>query len=308
MSSGYHIPILGSAVRDLLITNPDGVYYDGTLGGGGHADIILHKLSADAIYIGVDRDKEALDYSRKHLKKYANVVYYHGVFNDFSGALKSAKVDTIDGLLLDLGLSSHQIDRDERGFTFSTDAELDMRMNREDSFTAADILNKYNLDDLIRIFRKYGEEKYSQRIARRIVKLREDRVLIHSSDLTGVIDSCTPQYKRIKTYARIFQALRIEVNEELKILEKTLKESLGFLSKGGRIAVISYHSLEDRIVKEFFKMQENPCTCPHELPYCICGEKPGIKRIKPFLIRPDEEEIKKNSRARSAKLRVGEKI
>ena len=308
MKHSYHIPVLGTVVRDLLITRMDGIYYDGTLGGGGHADLILSHLSAKSLYIGVDRDIEALEYSKKRLIGYNNVVYYHGVYNDFSGALKAAQVETLDGILLDLGLSSHQIDKDERGFTFSTDAELDMRMNRDDYLTAADILNDYTLDELIRIFRKYGEEKYSPPIARRIIKQRGEHTFKRSRDLTGVIDSCTPQHKRIKTYARIFQALRIEVNEELKILKDTLTESLSSLNSGGRVVVISYHSLEDRIVKEFFRDQENPCICPPEIPYCVCGKVPALKRVKPFLIRPDEEEIKINSRARSAKLRVGEKI
>ncbi len=308
MAGGYHIPVLGPLVREMLISREDGVYYDGTLGGGGHAELILSKLSSRALYIGVDRDAEALEYSKKRLARFSNVIYYHGNYNDFSGALQRAGVEKLDGILLDFGLSSHQIDNGERGFAFNTDAPLDMRMNREDRLTAADILNQYSLNDLTNVFRKYGEEKFSRRIAHRIVKTRTQRPLKRSDDLTLLIDSCTPFKMRVKTYARIFQALRIEVNEELSIIEDTLTESLNFLNAGGRVIAISYHSLEDRIVKEFFKREENPCNCPPEIPYCVCGKKPRIKRIKPYLIRPGEEEISINSRARSAKMRVGERV
>ena len=308
MNSGYHIPVLGPLVCEMLISRKDGVYYDGTLGGGGHAELLLAELSPNALYIGVDRDAEALEYSRKRLSAYANVVYYHGLYNDFAGALHAAGAHKLDGILLDLGLSSHQIDDGQRGFTFSADSALDMRMNREERLTAADILNEYDLNSLTDIFRKYGEEKFSRRIANRIVKIRVQKPFKRSGDLTAVIDSCTPYKMRIKTYARIFQALRIEVNEELRIIEDTLEESLNYLNKGGRIIVISYHSLEDRLVKDFLKREENPCTCPPEIPYCVCGKKAAIKRIKPYLIRPDEEEIKINPRARSAKMRVGERV
>jgi 16S rRNA (cytosine1402-N4)-methyltransferase len=308
MAGGYHIPVLGTLVCQMMVNKKDGVYYDGTLGGGGHAELVLSMLSEQALYIGVDRDAEALEYSRKRLARFSNVVYYHGVYNDFAGALQTAGAEKLDGILLDLGLSSHQIDDGGRGFTFSADAELDMRMNREEHLTAADILDQYSLDDLTRVFRKYGEEKFSRRIAGRIVKMRMQHPLKRSSDLTAVIDSCTPYKMRVKTYARIFQALRIEVNEELRIIEDTLQESLNYLNSGAKIIVISYHSLEDRIVKDFFRREENPCICPPEIPYCVCGKKATIKRVKPFLIRPDEDEIKNNSRARSAKMRVGERV
>lgn len=308
MGGGYHIPVLGPLVCEMLISKKDGVYYDGTIGGGGHAEIILKKLSAQALYIGVDRDAEALQYSQTRLAQFPNVIYYHSVYNDFAGALRTAGVEKLDGILLDLGLSSHQIDDGKRGFTFSADAQLDMRMNREESVTAADILNQYSPENLAKIFRKYGEEKFSWRIANRIVKRRIEKPLKRSGDLTAVIDSCTPYKMRVKIYARIFQALRIEVNEELRIIEDTLEESLNYLNSGGRIIVISYHSLEDRIVKDFLKREENPCICPPEIPYCVCGKKAKIKRIRPFLIRPDEDEVKINSRARSAKMRVGERV
>ncbi len=223
-------------------------------------------------------------------------------------ALQKAEVESVDGILLDLGVSSHQIDSDGRGFAFRSGNALDMRMNTEDTLTAADVLNTYDVKELTAIFKQYGEERHSGRIAREIVKRRSSEEIVKSNQLMDIIQRCVPGKFLTKSYARIFQALRIEVNRELSVLEEALENSLHILKPGGRIAVLSYHSLEDRIVKNFIRRQENPCTCPPEIPYCVCGKKPQLKKLKPAFISAGAEEIKKNPRARSAKLRVGEKI
>ncbi len=304
----YHEPVLAQEVLHYLLINPDGIYYDGTLGGGGHALLFLQKLTSQALYIGVDRDEQALEYARRRLSAFHNVVYYHGLYNDIGSALQAANCSRPDVIFLDLGVSSHQINSDQRGFAFRPHIALDMRMDREQALTAADILAEYEEKDLIRIFKEYGEERHSRRIARVIVRQRSEKPLRFSDDLISVIERCVPGKQKIKSYARIFQALRIEVNRELDILKEALEQGLNYLKPGGRMGVISYHSLEDRMVKNFFKEQENPCTCPPELPVCVCGKQPRLKRLRPWLIIPTEEEIKKNPRARSAKFRVGEKL
>jgi 16S rRNA (cytosine1402-N4)-methyltransferase len=308
MADNYHVPVLGHEVCAHLLLNREGVYYDGTLGGGGHAELFLKQLSKKAVYIAVDRDHEAIEYTKKRLAVYNNAVYYKGSFIEFDQALQLAGVDKLDSIFLDLGVSSHQIDDDRRGFAFRQGVNLDMRMDLKTPFTAADILASYNEDELVRIFSNYGEERYSRKIAWQIVKSRQHKAITTSDALVEIINRCVAGRFAVKSCARIFQALRIEVNDELKILEDTLRQSLQRLKKGGRIGVISYHSLEDRIVKNFLREQENPCTCPKEIPYCVCGRKPQMKRIKPYMIVPGFSEIKKNSRARSAKFRVGEKL
>jgi len=305
----YHIPVLVDEVCEALIINPDGVYLDGTLGGGGHAAEILKRLSARALYIGMDRDPEAIEFARKRLNDYSNVIFYHGVFTELEKAMEKANVKELDGVLLDLGISGHQVDDPQRGFTFRTETKLDMRMDpTAQTVTAADILLTYDLRSLSRVFRIYGEERHSHCIARLIVKERESKPVVTSDDLIRIIDRCVPRKHVKKSYARIFQALRIEVNKELEQLREALNLALGKLRKGGRLVVISYHSLEDRAVKQFLRKQENPCECPPELPVCQCGKTPALKRIRPYLILPREEEINNNPRARSAKMRVGEKL
>ncbi len=291
-----------------MMINPDGIYYDGTLGGGGHAELFLHALSKKAVYIGIDRDPEAIDFAGKRLAKYNNLIIYNGTFNMFEAALKSAQVDKLDGIFLDLSVSGHQIDKDSRGFTFRPGVPLDMRMNTLDTKTAADILNTYKENMLVKIFKEYGEERFSKNIARQIIEVREEIAIRTSNQLLEIINQSVPGKFLIKSYARIFQALRIEVNNELNILKDALQKSLIYLKQGGRLGVIAYHSGEDRIVKEFIKKQENPCVCSKELPYCVCGNKPQLRRIKPYPISPSAEEIAENPRARSAKFRVGERI
>ena len=292
----------------MLLLNPDGNYLDGTLGGGGHAAFFLEKLFKRARYIGIDRDGEAIRFAGKRLAAYSNLVLYRGVFSEIEAAMQAAHVDALDGVLLDLGVSSHQIDADERGFAFRPGVPLDMRMDSEQEQSAADILAAYSEQELSRIFKEYGEERHARCIARAVVRLRQSEALLISDQLMAAIRRCVSGKFLTKSFARIFQALRIEVNAELHILEEALQNAVTHLKPGGRIGVIAYHSLEDRIVKQFFRAQENPCTCPPELPYCVCGKTPQLKRVKPYLIVPQENEIQQNPRARSARFRVGEKI
>lgn len=305
----YHNPVLADKVRKALLVRPNGVYLDGTLGGGGHAQNLLQYLSPDALYVGIDRDTQAIEFARKRLAAFPNVRFYHGVFADMDLAMRESGIEQVDGILLDLGISSHQIDDERRGFTFRSGVALDMRMNpQENALKAADILNAYSYDELLRVFREYGEERHAGCIARRIIRQREEKPFAVSDDLVRIIDRCVPRKYVKKSYARIFQALRIEVNGELEQLKTALEKTLDLLRPGGRLVVISYHSLEDRIVKNFLRKQENPCECPPELPVCQCGKLPTIKRVRPYLIVPDEKEILSNPRARSAKMRVGEKL
>ena len=304
----YHVPVMGQEICDKLLRNKDGNYYDGTLGGGGHARLFLKKLSPAGHYIAVDRDEEAIAYARDALRQYSNITFYHGVFSEIGPAIKSAGVDALDGILLDLGVSSHQIDADNRGFAFRPGVRLDMRMDKRQPRTAAAILAEYELRDLSKIFREYGEERQAHRIAREVVRQRNEAPIVQSEQLMKIIARCVPGQHLTKSYARIFQALRIEVNGELDVLQQTLEASLDYLKPGGRLAVLSYHSLEDRIVKNFIRKQENPCECPPELPYCVCGKKPQMKKVPPAFIKAGTEEINKNPRARSAVLRIGERI
>ena len=304
----FHVPVLYKEVLATLMINPDGIYYDGTLGCGGHAELFLRSLSNKAVYIGVDRDPEAINFAGERLAKYKNLIIYNGTFNMFEAALVKAQVEKLDGILLDLGVSTHQIDEDMRGFTFRPGVSLDMRMNTDEKLTAADVLNTYEEDRLVQIFREYGEERFSKNIARKIVKNREEKSITSSNQLLEMINQSVPGKFLVKSYARIFQALRIEVNSELEILKDALEKSLIYLKPRGRLGVIAYHSGEDRIVKDFINKQENPCVCPKDLPYCACGKKPQLRRIKPYPITPLQEEIAENSRARSAKFRVGERI
>lgn len=308
MPEAYHIPVLGAQVLSTLLVDPHGTYLDGTLGGGGHAQLFLNKLKKDAVYIGMDRDPEAIAHCRQRLSRFKNIVYHQGTFDEFETALRIAGIRVLDSLFLDLGVSGHQIDNGNRGFAYRPGLILDMRMNQNDSQTVRDILNGYDESELVRVFKQYGEERYARNIARRIVKERQNHVLNRSDDLLDIINRSVPGKAVIKSYARIFQALRIELNSELNILQKTLTRSVAYLKPGGRIGIISYHSGEDRIVKSFFREQEHPCTCPPDIPYCSCGKKPVMRRLKPHLIVPDDEEVRQNPRSRSAKYRVGEKI
>ena len=308
MNSSYHVPVLSAEVIDFIISDKSGTYVDCTLGGGGHSKLILDKLSNTAALIGIDQDKDAIHTAGELLSEFDNVKLVQDNFKNLKTVLGNLEIDKVDGILLDLGVSSYQIDSEDRGFSYNVDTDLDMRMNQNDKLTAADILNGYSREDLTRIFFEFGEERKSRVIANLIVKEREREVFNSTSQLKKIIEKIVnPKYK-IKSYSRIFQALRIEVNKELESLKIVLDDSLNVLKKGGRLVVISYHSLEDRIAKRFLKYWENPCTCPDELPICGCGKTPQIKILTRKAVKASVTEVAKNSRSRSAVLRVGEKI
>jgi 16S rRNA (cytosine1402-N4)-methyltransferase len=304
----YHLPVLPSEVSNYLITNPEGIYLDGTLGGGGHAEQIIKKLDKKAQYIGIDQDKEAIAFSKKRLRPFNNVIFIHSNFADLDLILNQLDIKAIDGLLLDLGVSSYQIDTENRGFSYMQNTDLDMRMDKESSQTAGDLLNKLEEKQLSTLFYRYGEERKSRQIAREIILYREKQPIQNSDQLKSIIARTVHPRFRIKSYARIFQALRIAVNKELEKLKETLEKAVPYLNQGGRIVIISYHSLEDRIVKNFFRNKSNPCNCPPELPQCVCGLKPELKIVTHKVVKASQMEINKNPRARSALLRVGEKI
>jgi 16S rRNA (cytosine1402-N4)-methyltransferase len=307
-SQFYHQPVLLSEVITYLITNPEGIYVDGTLGGAGHAEAVLNILGKNARYIGIDKDSEAIQFADRRLQTSSNISYHQRNFDEFDAILNKLNITLVDGILLDLGLSSRQIDQEGRGFSYMKNTALDMRMNRQDVNTAEILLNTLSEKELSTIFFKYGEERKSRQIARHIVKYREIDRITTSQQLRSIIDRVIPQRFAIKSYARIFQALRIAVNRELDSLQTALTKSIGYLHQGGRCVVISYHSLEDRIVKNCFKTAANPCTCPPEFPQCICGKEAQIKILTPKVIKASGDEIFTNPRARSARLRVGEKL
>jgi 16S rRNA (cytosine1402-N4)-methyltransferase len=309
MQHTYHIPVLRKEVAEYLITNPDGIYVDGTLGGGGHAEYLLAKLSKQAVYLAIDQDIEAIKFAKKRLSYAHNIIFHHENFNQLETILLKSQISKINGLLLDLGVSSYQIDHIERGFSYQEESSpLDMRMDQSLATTAADLVNHLEADHLYLIFKEFGEEKFANKITRLIIKLRKEHPLKTATHLKKIIDKVTSPRYRIKSYARIFQALRIAVNNELENLKTVLNNSLKYLAKGGRIVIISYHSLEDRIVKNFLKIKANPCICPPEFPQCICGRTQELMIISRRAIKPDLQEIKQNPRARSAIMRVGEHL
>jgi 16S rRNA (cytosine1402-N4)-methyltransferase len=283
-----------------------GIYVDGTLGGGGHAEYLLNLLHAKANYIGIDQDPEAIRFAQKRLSGFRNMQFHHANFRHTHSVLKNLNITTVHGFFLDLGISSYQINNPKRGFTYMSDSPLDMRMNMQDNSTAAELLNTLSEYELKRLFWDYGEERFAAAIARRIIEFRKKNAIKYSRELREIIDRVVRKNQAIKSYARIFQALRIAVNEELNSLQAALDDCLSFLGGGARLVVIAYHSLEDRIVKQFLKKQENPCECPPEFPQCICGNVQRIKILTRRPLRPDDAEININPRARSAVLRAGE--
>lgn len=301
-----HIPVLLNEVIRLLITDTSGVYVDCTLGGGGHAKAILQNISSDGKLIGIDRDDDALLAAQKNLGDYSpNTEFIKGNFSELKFLLPN---QSYSGFLFDLGVSSHHIDTAERGFSFQTDGPLDMRMNRSMDLTAEYIVNSWEYEELWKIFKRYGEERYSKKIARTLIAERQKSPIKTTGQLAEVINGITPPHKRKKTLARIFQALRIAVNDELEILEQSIKDAVDLLEIGGRIIIISYHSLEDRIAKHTFRELVKGCTCPPNFPKCVCGKEPTLRLINKKIITPTKEEIDANPRARSAKLRCAERI
>lgn len=304
-----HIPVLKNEILEHLLIKLKGVYVDMTLGGGGHSIEILKRLSGDGLLIGVDQDKEAIKYADKRLKKFDNYILFNENFVSDNLWEELEKYAKFDGIIFDLGVSSHQLKEADRGFSFQQDGPLDMRMSKDIEMTAEYVVNKYNQKDLANIIYKYGEERNSRRIAREIIK---NRPIKTTKELADIVRSCfsSRQKRRMKIDAatRTFQGLRIYINQELEILEEALDKSIKNLKKGARLEVITYHSLEDRVVKKKFKKEAKNCICPPEIPVCRCNHKAKIKWINKSVIRPNEEEIKENLSSRSAKLRVVERI
>jgi len=303
----FHIPVLKDRSIDFLQIKKGGIYVDATLGGGGHTEATFEQKK-DIRVIAFDHDRDAIDFAQKRLIKYLDrIIFVNKNFSYLSSALALNRMSKIDGILFDLGFSSHQIDQ-QRGFSYTQDDELDMRMNRNNGkLTAYDIVNFYPKDKLEQVLHDYSEDRFWRRISNAILQARKEKKIETTKQLREVIEKVIPKDKGFKTLSRIFQALRIEVNKELDVLEKGLKSSVEVLKKGGRIAVISYHSLEDRIVKQFFKYENLECICPAYLPRCVCEKEVRLKIITKKPVIPTEEEIKENSRARSAKLRVAER-
>lgn len=305
-----HVPVLLKETIDGLHIKNGGIYVDCTLGGGGHSSEILKRIGEDGKLIGIDQDREAIEASKERLRQYNNVTYVHDNFYNIDDILDGLNIEKIDGVLMDLGISSYQLDNAQRGFSYMKDAPLDMRMDTEGGLTAYDVVNNYDLDDIGRIIRDYGEDRFSRRIAKFIVESRKKSPIKTTFQLVDIIKNAVPMkfQKDGHPAKRTFQAIRIEVNRELKILDTAVENSVKRLKAGGRIAVITFHSLEDRKIKVKFRELENPCTCPPDFPVCVCGKVPVLKIINKKPVRPDMDEIAKNSRSKSAKLRVGERI
>ena len=303
-----HTPIMLNEVIENLCIKPDGIYLDGTMGGAGHSEAIVERLSKNGLLIGIDRDQDALKASHERLEKFDNVRYVWGKHEDLKDILFSMNIKHIDGILLDLGLSSYQIDEASRGFSYTQDAPLDMRMNKEQELTAYEVVNTYSKEELERIFFEYGEEIFSKRIASKIVAKREEKKIATTYELADAIRSAIPKGKdAVDSFKRVFQAIRIEVNGELKDLEKTIKDGIEILNEGGRFCILTFHSLEDRIVKNAFLDAQGKCTCPKDFPVCVCHAKSFGRVITKKPIVPSEKEQEDNSRSKSCKLRVFEK-
>lgn len=305
----FHIPILVDQVMSLLLKNPAGTYVDGTLGGGGHSQEIMKRLADQGRLVGIDDDERAIESASKRLEQYRHrILMVQGNFANMKTILASRHIEAVDGILLDLGISSYQIDNAERGFSYMHDGPLDMRMNRDANKTAEQVVNSDSEEALARIFREYGEERHARLIARKLVQERFRTKISSTHQLAEIVRAKVPAQHHIKSLARIFQALRIEVNNELDNLTSFLKDVLEIMKPGARLVIISYHSLEDRLVKEFFHQQTHPCQCPPQLPVCICHKKATMRLVTRGIVRPSPEEIKSNPRSRSAKLRAAERI
>ena len=306
-----HIPVLYNEVMEALDIRPDGIYVDGTVGGGGHSSGICGRLSQAGTLIAVDRDTAALEAASARLAEYeCRKKFLHANYSD-TDIIAEAAGRKVDGILLDLGVSSFQLDNAERGFSYMHDAPMDMRMNEDDILTAYEVVNGYSEKELARIIREYGEEKWATRIAQFIVRERANDPIRSTGQLTEIIKAAIPARARRTgphPAKRTFQAIRIEVNDELGHLREAVSKLPDLLESGGRLAVISFHSLEDRIVKNEFDRRLDPCTCPKEFPVCVCGKVADVKKVTRKPVTPSEEELEINPRARSAKLRVIEKL
>jgi len=311
MTEFHHVSVLLDECIEGLNIKPDGIYVDGTLGGAGHSGEIVKRLTTGR-HIGIDRDPVALRAAGERLEPYADrVTLVHSNFCEIKQVLADLEIEGVDGILLDLGVSSPQLDDGSRGFSYMADAPLDMRMNSEDTLTACDVVNTWSQEELKRILYDYGEERYAPRIAAAICSRREEKPIETTLELVDVIRSAMPAAAlREKQHPakRSFQAIRIAVNDELGAVEKVMEDAIPCLNPGGRLAVITFHSLEDRIVKNAMAAAAKGCTCPPNFPVCVCGKKPRVKLISRKPITSSDEELERNPRARSAKLRICEKI
>ena len=304
-----HVSVLLQETVDNLITKTDGIYVDGTLGGGGHSFEICSRLTGDGRLIGIDQDADAIAAATKRLEPYKDrVTILRSNYRDIKNQLASVGIDKVDGIMLDLGVSSYQLDTPERGFTYRDEnACLDMRMDQRQDMTAKDILQNYSEQELYRMIRDYGEDRFAKNIAKHIVQAREKKPIETTGELNEIIRAAIPAKVRATgghPAKRTYQALRIELNRELDVLQDSLDEMIELLNPGGRLCIITFQSLEDRIVKNNFKKNENPCTCPSNFPVCVCGNVSKGKVITRKPILPSEEELEVNSRSKSAKLRV----
>ena len=312
MEFNHYSVLLNETIENLNI-KPDGIYVDGTLGGGGHAYQVASRLSEKGRLIGIDQDADAIAAAGERLKEFGDkITIIRSNYANMKEELHRIGVEKVDGIVLDLGVSSFQLDTPERGFTYRDEnAPLDMRMDDSQSLTAKDIVNGYSEMDLYRIIRDYGEDKFAKNIAKHIVQERAKKPIETTGELTEIIRASIPMKVQVTgghPAKRTFQAIRIELNKELEVLQNNLDDMIDLLNPGGRICIITFHSLEDRIVKTNFKRNENPCTCPSDFPVCVCGKKSKGKVVTRKPILPSEEELEVNSRSKSAKLRVFERV
>ncbi len=306
-----HKSVLLHETVDSLNIRPDGIYVDGTLGGGGHACEVLKRLGPKGRLIGIDQDADAIKAAAKRLEPMKErVIIVRDNYRNIQRVLESLNISKVDGIYLDLGVSSYQLDTAERGFTYRENAPLDMRMDQRNEKTAADIVNEYGEMDLYRMIRDYGEDRFAKNIAKHIVREREKSRIETTDQLVEIIKAAIPAKIRAEgghPAKRTFQAIRIELNKELEVLNESIDTMIGLLNPGGRLSIITFHSLEDRIVKNKFRTNENPCICPPDFPVCVCGKKSMGKVITRKPILPDEVEIEENKRSKSSKLRVFER-
>lgn len=304
-----HKPVMLEECIKGLNINPDGIYVDGTIGGAGHSIEIIKKLSDKGLLIGIDRDEEALTATKKKLEKFSNIKLVHNNHDNIVEILEELNIDKVDGILLDLGVSSYQLDERNRGFSYLGENELDMRMDRSQKLTAKEVINTYEEEVLANIIFEYGEERFSRRIAKNICEARKEKPIETTKELVDIIEKSIPKSKQHDGHPakRTFQAIRIEVNNEIKPLYNTVKKAIDCLRPQGRLCIITFHSLEDRAVKNAYIEAKGKCTCPSDLPYCVCGAKSEGKIINKKPIIASKEEQEQNPRSKSAKLRIFEK-
>lgn len=311
MIFGHKSVLLDETIESLDI-KPDGIYVDGTLGGGGHASEVCRRLGDKGRFIGIDQDADAIAAASERLKEFGDkVTIVRSNYENIDEVLKELGISQVDGIYLDLGVSSYQLDTAERGFTYiEDDAPLDMRMDQRNEMTAKDIVNTYSESELFRIIKNYGEDRFAKNIAKHIVRARQEKEIETTGELIEIIKAAIPAKVRATgghPAKRTFQAIRIELNKELEVLENSIDKMTDLLAPGGRLSIITFHSLEDRIVKNRFRINENPCTCPPDFPVCMCGKKSKGRVVTRKPILPSEEELSENKRSKSAKLRVFEK-